>query len=102
MKGFQKSYLRGLGQSLRPTVNVGKKELDEGFFTEFNRALDQQELVKVRFAACKDRKKELARQIAAKSGSELAGIVGHTALFFRQHNDPEKREIRLPEHQDRE
>lgn len=97
VKGFQKSYLRGIGQTLRPSLNVGKKGLDEAFFRELERALDQQELIKVRFAARKEEKRALASSIAEKSGATLAGLVGHTALFYREHPDAEKRQVRLPE-----
>jgi len=97
MKGFQKSYLRGLGQTLRPAVHVGKKGVDEALVNELERAFSQQELIKVKFAALKDEKKNLAAKIAEQTGAELAGTVGHTAIFYRQNPDPQKQEIRLPQ-----
>lgn len=96
MKGFQKSHLRALGQTLRPAVNVGKKGIDDALVQEINRAFDQQELIKVKFAALKDQKKEIARRIADATQSDMAGMVGHTAIFYREHPDPQKRQIRLP------
>jgi hypothetical protein len=27
----------------------------------------------------------------------MAGIIGHVAIFYKQHNDPEKRRVVLPE-----
>ncbi len=102
MKGFQKSYLRGLGQTLRPAIHVGKKGLDEAFLRELARLFDQQELLKVKFSALKENKRLLAAELAEKTESTLVGLVGHTALLYRQHPDPEKREIRLPERQDNE
>lgn len=97
MKGFQKSYLRGLGQTLRPAIRIGKKGLDEAFFQELNRVFDQQELIKVKFAAHKDEKKQLAGRIAEETGAHLVGIIGHNSLFYREHPDAEKREIRVPD-----
>jgi RNA-binding protein len=97
MKGFQNSYLRGLGQTLRPAVHVGKKGLDEALLKELERALDQHELIKVKFAALKEQRRELSARIAEQTHSHLAGVVGHTALFYREHPDPEKRAIRLPQ-----
>jgi RNA-binding protein len=96
MNGFQKSYLRGLGQTLRPAIHVGKKGLDEAFLRELSRLFEQNELIKVKFAALKEHKSTIAATIAEKTGSEVAGIVGHTVLLYRQHIDPKKREIRLP------
>jgi RNA-binding protein len=97
MKGFQKSYLRGLGQTVRPSIQIGKKGLDEAFLTELDRVFDQHELVKAKFAAFRDEKEELAMRIAEKTGAVVVGLVGHTVLFYREHPDPEKREIRIPE-----
>lgn len=100
MKGFQKTYLRGIGQTLRPAIHVGKKGLDEAFIQELKRVFDQQELVKIKFAARKDEKRTLAAQIAAETGSEMLGVIGHNALFYRQHPDTAKREIRVPEREE--
>jgi RNA-binding protein len=96
MKGFQKSYLRGLGQKIRPTINVGKKGLDEGFLAEIKQLFDQHELIKVKFGSFKDEKRQLAIKIGEATGSTPIGTVGHTALFYREHPEPAKREIRLP------
>lgn len=96
MKGFQKSYLRGLGQTLRPAVHAGKKGVDDALVQEVNRTFEQQELIKVKFTALKEQKKETARRIAEATGSEMVGMVGHTAIFYREHPDPQERQIRLP------
>jgi RNA-binding protein len=97
MKGFQKAYLRGLGQTLRPAVHIGKKGADEALLKEMERALEQQELVKVKFAALKEEKKQLCARLAEQTNSTLGGLVGHTALFYRPHPDPAQRAIRVPE-----
>lgn len=65
------------------------------FFKELNDALERTELVKVRFADLKEEKKVLAPQIAEKSGSHFVTRVGHVAVYFRQHSDPEKRRIKF-------
>jgi RNA-binding protein len=44
----------------------------------------------------KPQKAALAEAIEAKTGCRLVGIIGHTAVFYRQHADPEKRKIQLP------
>jgi RNA-binding protein YhbY len=38
----------------------------------------------------------MAAAIEAKTGCRLVAIIGHTAIFYRQHADPEKRKIWLP------
>jgi RNA-binding protein len=54
----------------------------------------------VRFSSLKEKKRELARQLAEQAQAEMIGMVGHTALFFREHTDPQKRVIHLPERDD--
>jgi RNA-binding protein len=39
----------------------------------------------------------MADAIEAETGCRLVGIIGHTAIFFRQHSDPDKRKITLPQ-----
>jgi RNA-binding protein len=95
LTGSQKRQLKSIAQRLEATVRVGKNGLSDGFFKELNDALERTELVKVRFADLKEEKKVLAPQIAEKSGSHFVTRVGHVAVYFRQHSDPEKRRIKF-------
>jgi RNA-binding protein len=96
MKGSQKVYLRGLAHALSPVVQVGKQGFTQGLAGNLHQALLDHELVKVRFVGHKEERKEIARQLAEATGSELAGQIGHVAIFYRPHPDPEKRTIVLP------
>jgi RNA-binding protein len=91
MKESEKAWLRGRGQLLEPTVRLGRQGVSVDFLTELNRCLDGAELVKIKFMEFKDQRKTLAPQIAGQSNSTLVGMVGHTALYFRQQTDPAKR-----------
>ena len=44
----------------------------------------------------KDQKEEIAGAIEDETSSELVGMVGHIAIFYRQHRDPDKRKINVP------
>ncbi len=96
LKGSEKKYLRGLAHGLRPLVLVGKKGVTGELVRSVDSALDDHELVKVRFLEFKDEKKGLAQEIAGKTGSELVGLIGNIAVFFRRHPDPAKRKIMRP------
>ena len=37
-----------------------------------------------------------AEIIEAEASCQFVGIIGHIAIFYRQHLDPEKRKIKLP------
>ena len=97
LKGSQKRYLRGLANTLKPMVFIGRNGLTDQVLDAIDQSLDSHELIKVRFHEFKEMKKELCREIAEKCQCDLAGMVGHVAIFYRQHPDPEKRKISLPQ-----
>ena len=74
------------------TVDVGK------VIRSFEEAVDRHELVKVKFNDFKEKeqKAEISEQLARKTGAQMAGRIGHTAIFYREQKDPEKRKILLP------
>jgi RNA-binding protein len=97
LTGSQKTYLRGLGQRLEPALKVGRGGLSPMFFKELQRALNSVELVKLRFlGADRDERAALCTQIADEGRCVCVGAVGHTALFYRQQTDPQRRVINLP------
>lgn len=97
LSGAQKSYLRGLGQSLEPGLKVGRGGLTPEFFAELQKLLRAHELVKLRFlGADRDERAAFCEQIADQGRCICVGAVGHTALFFRQHPEPAARSIALP------
>lgn len=87
--------LKGLAQRLEPVLALGKAGASAGFVKSLEEALAQHELVKLKFAAFKDERKEIAPQLAEQTGSQLIWIVGHVAVFYRQQPDPAKRKIAL-------
>lgn len=91
----QISKLKGMGQLLEPVVRVGHAGLSDAFIASLNQALDDHELVKVKFADFKDQKKELAPKLAELTGSNLIMRVGNVVVLYRQHTDPAKRKIQL-------
>lgn len=97
LTGAQKSHLRALGQTLEAGLKVGRGGLTPEFFAELQKLLRAHELVKLRFlGADRDERAELCAQIADQGRCVWVGAVGHTALFYRQHPEPEDRSVRLP------
>jgi RNA-binding protein len=70
-------------QRLKVTLKVGKEGFSPQFLAALNDALKHHELVKVKFDDFKEQKKELAPQLAEKSGSHLVTRVGNVAVLFR-------------------
>jgi RNA-binding protein len=75
--------LKAQAQRLKATLKVGKEGLSPQFLAALNDALKHHELVKVKFDDFKEQKKELAPQLAEKSGSHLVTRVGNVAVLFR-------------------
>lgn len=91
----QRKSLRSQAHHLKPLVLVGKQGLTDTLVKSVDVNLDAHELIKVRFNEHKDEKKEIAAAIAERTESQLAGLIGHVAILYRQHKEPEKRKIRL-------
>ena len=96
LTGAQKTKLRGLGQTVEASLKIGKAGLTHPLQREFARLLDARELVKVRFeGADRHERAALIAKIETEIGAPCVGSVGHTALFFRQNADPEKRVVAI-------
>ena len=93
LTGAQIRKLKSMAQRLDPVLRVGKNGLSDAFVRSLQEAFQHHELIKIRFDEFKKERKELAPEIAAKSGSRFIWMVGHVAVFYRQHPDPEKRKI---------
>lgn len=98
LKGFQRKYLKGLAHGLKPVVFIGQKGNTPEVVRAINEALQEHELIKIKFIDFKEKslKEEIAGAIEKETASEQVGMIGHTAIFYRQQKDPEKRKISLP------
>ena len=98
LKGYQKKYLKGPVHGTKPLVFVGQKGITPAVTQAVDESLEKHELIKVKFIDFKEKgqKKEIAGAIEKQTTSELVGMIGHMAIFYRQHKDPEKRKINVP------
>jgi RNA-binding protein len=87
--------LKGLAQRMDASLKVGKQGLSEPFLKSLDEELTRHELVKVKFAEFKEQKKELAPQLAEKTGSHLITLLGNVAVLFRRNPNPEKQKIQF-------
>ena len=84
MQGGEKRKLKARAQHLDPMLKLGQDGVTDAFLASLDEALTRHGLVKIKFAARKDEKKNLAPQIAERTGSELITRVGNVAVFFRR------------------
>ena len=98
LKGFEKKYLRGLAHDLKPVVLIGKEGITDGIVRATDEGLSRHELIKIKFIDFKEKeqKETLTGELFDRTGSELIGTIGHTAILYRPQTDPAKRRIQLP------
>jgi RNA-binding protein len=95
LTGKQRRHLRALAHALHPLVQVGKGGLDAGLVAAVEQALVDHELIKVKVGEhAESSKSDVAEQLAQRTKSEVAQIIGNIVLLYRA--DPEKPVIELP------
>lgn len=91
----QKKYLRGLGHSLNPLLQVGKEGVSAGFISQLKVVLLDHELVKVKILQNSPMsKEEVETALMDKAGAILVQRIGKTFLLYAPH--PEEPVIKLP------
>ncbi len=64
-------------------MKIGKDGLSPRFVSALDEMLRHNELIKVKFEEFKAEKKELAPELAKKTGSHLVTRVGNVAVLYR-------------------
>ncbi|OMH39071.1 YhbY family RNA-binding protein [Motiliproteus sp. MSK22-1] len=86
----QKKQYRTIGHNLNPLVTVADKGLSEGVQLEVDRALEDHELIKIKFnVGDRKVKKALIRELCEQVQAELIQEIGNIALIFRESDDPD-------------
>ena len=95
LTGKQRRHLRALAHPLKPLVQIGKDGVSDALVAATDQALLDHELIKVKVgeAASLDRH-EASEELATKTKSEIAQVLGNTVILYRAH--PEKPVIELP------
>jgi RNA-binding protein len=95
LKGSQRKYLRSAAHHLKPVVMVGRNGAGAQLIKSVDAALNDHELIKVKFLEFKEDKKEISAQIEQSTKSEVVGIIGNIAIFYRKHPQTELRKIKF-------
>ena len=85
----QKKQFRTLGHNLNPIVTVAGNGLTENIQLEVDRALEDHELIKVKFVVGdRNTKKEMIRELCAIVEATLVQEIGNIALIYRAARQP--------------
>lgn len=77
----QRRHLRGLAHSLEPVVRIGKSGLSYGLCEQIDAALEDHELIKIKFVDWKERKRELTGELCDRLDCQQVGRIGHTVIL---------------------
>ncbi|KFE71594.1 ribosome assembly RNA-binding protein YhbY [Hyalangium minutum] len=83
LNGKQRRALRAKGHHLEPVVIVGQSGVTEGLLSAVEQALKDHELIKVKINEGPETRHEAADRLAEGTSSELAQLLGRTALLFK-------------------
>jgi len=92
----QRKFLKGLAHPLKPVVQVGKNGVTERLIETVSAALDDHELIKVKFIDFKEEREELTDEILKGARAEKVAILGNIAILYREQRSPEKEKIIFP------
>ena len=92
----RKKALKTIGHKLNPIVIVAGNGLTENVLMEINRALEDHELIKVKFSVGdRELKNELIQQVIKTTRSTLVQGIGNIALLLREAKKPDPKKSNL-------
>jgi len=85
LTGKQRSYLKGIANSMEPIFQVGKNGITENFIKQIDDALEKRELIKVKVLnnSLLDAT-SVASEIAEKTNSEFVQSIGNKFVLYRE------------------
>lgn len=92
----RKKAMRSIGHDLNPIVIVAGNGLSENVLMEIDRALEDHELIKVKYAVGdREIKAEMLKETAQRMRAELVQSIGNIGLFYRKAQKPDPKKSNL-------
>ncbi len=88
----EKKLIKKLSHDLKPLIRIGKNGVTPATIANIDKALNDHELIKIKYLEHKDQKNTLTRQITEETRSELINRIGNTIVLYREGSRPQKRE----------
>ena len=95
LKGKQARYLRGLGHSLKPVLQIGKAGITDSLVKQLSSSLQTHELIKVKVGkSSPEDMKQAADLLTSRGDCQLAQSIGKILLLYKKREEDPK--IMLP------
>ena len=93
LNGNQKNNLKAKAHHLHPQIQIGRNGVTPEQVTQIKTALNDHELIKIKFNAHKNQKETLSQEITEKTESTQIDLIGNTLIIYKKHPDPTKRRV---------
>lgn len=94
LTGKQKSFLRSMGMTEDPIVNIGKEGVTPTVVQSAQEAIKKRELIKVRVLQnSPEEPKDAITVLAERCNANLVQVIGRNGLLFKRNFDKPKIEL---------
>ena len=94
LTGKQKRFLRSMGMTMDPIVNIGKEGLTPTVAEAVREAIKKRELVKVRVLQnCLSEPQDTIATLAERVEADLVQVIGRNGLLYKRNFDNTKIEL---------
>ena len=91
MNSRQREFLRKAAHDLEPMVRLGKDGFTDNQAQSILDVIESRELIKVKILQnLRVEKEEVAKEIEAKTGCEVVGIIGKTIILYKPNTEKPK------------
>lgn len=95
LSGKQRSYLKGIANTIDPIFQLGKNGLTDNFIKQVDEALETREIVKINVLKnCFLDPTEVANELADELSAEFVQSIGRKFVLYRE--SKENKKIELP------
>lgn len=92
--GKQRKYLKSLGHSLEPILQIGKSGITENLLKQIDEMLETRELIKVKILNNNELDaNEVANDISEELRAEFVQSIGNKFVIYRESEDNKKIEL---------
>ena len=87
----QRTYLKGLAQTIQPILNIGKSSLTPEFTESVAEALEARELIKISVLKnCLDDPREIAAMLGERTHSQVVQVIGRKIVLYKESKEHKK------------
>jgi len=95
LKGFQRHFLRSKAHYLKPKVQIGKNNINEGVINAIKEAFNSNELIKIKLYSSQNKEEQISK-ITSQIECFIVGDIGKVLIAFKEFPEKEDRKIKLP------